>query len=139
MLNEVFHAAGGLRDDIRPESPDLETPRWIQLAEPVDSGRGQQMDDGTVEECALRQIEVGDRVPVIEAVHIRPVLLGFGRPGIGKRGLTYLTMAALGCIERHLTVQRPREDLVEVALLAGDYRAIRQGDVDWRQLRAGAR
>ena len=74
------------------------------------------MDDGTIEKCALWQSEVGDRVPVVEALHIWPVLLGLGRLRMRDFGVDNLLVAALGCIKPHLTIERLREDLVDVGL-----------------------
>src|SRR5215472_17142324 len=84
------------------------------------------MHERTVEERALRQIEVGDGVPMIEALNIRPVLLSCGRLRIGQ------------CRQFHLTLERLGEYLVEVALLAVDDGAIREGDADKRRLRTGS-
>src|SRR6266478_8988177 len=77
------------------------------------------MDHGTVEECPLGQSEIGDRVPVVEAFHVRPVLLGIDR-------------LALGCAKCYLTVECFREDLVEVTLVTGDSGAIGEGNSDRR-------
>ncbi len=50
-----------------------------------------------------------------------------------------LPLHALGGVEGHLPAQRPREAPVEVALLAGDHLAVRQGEADrWRRC-SGAR
>ena len=65
------------------------------------------MDHGHVEKCPLGKREIGDRVPVVEAFYVWPVLLGIDRP-------------PLGCQKCHLTVQRLREDLVEIILVTGD-------------------
>jgi hypothetical protein len=58
MFNKAIPAVGGLHEDVRPEAPNLDTARWIELAEPIECGCGQQMDDGRVEERVLRQSEV---------------------------------------------------------------------------------
>src|SRR5437016_13152595 len=76
------------------------------------------MDHGTVEECPLGQSEIGDRVPVVEAFHVRPVLLGIDR-------------LALGCAKCYLTVECFREDLAEVTLVTRDSGAIGEGNSDW--------
>jgi hypothetical protein len=46
------------------------------------------MYDGTVEKSTLRQTEVGDGVPMLEAFDIGPVFLSCGRPPIGQCGCT---------------------------------------------------
>src|SRR5438309_6321563 len=69
------------------------------------------MDHGHVEECPLGEREIGDRVPVVEAFHVRPVLLGIDR-------------SALSCTKCHLTIECLREDLVEITLVTGDSGAI---------------
>src|SRR5258708_2434706 len=100
----------------------------------MERGRGQQMHDGTVEKGTLGQTEVGDGVPVLEAFDIWPVLLGCGRPQIGRCGFNDLPMTVHNCIKCHLTLEHLREDLVEVRLLTVDDGAIRQGDADRRYL-----
>src|SRR6266478_10028524 len=97
--------------------------------EAVERSRGQQMDSGTVEKCALGQPEIGDGISVVEAFYIRPVLLGIGRS----------CLAAPGPIKCHLAVERFGEDLVQVTLLTGGYGAIRQGNSDRRRVRAAER
>src|SRR5437016_12444827 len=87
------------------------------------------MDSGTVEKCALGQPEIRDRIPMVEALYIRPVLLGLGRP----------CLAVPGPIKCHLAVERLGEDLVQVTLLTGGYGAIRQGNSDRGHVRAAAR
>src|SRR4029077_4967113 len=77
------------------------------------------MDHGTVEECPLGQSEIGDRVPVVEAFHVRPVLLGIDR-------------LALGCAKCYLTVECFRENLAEVTLVTGVSGAIGEGNSDRR-------
>src|SRR4029453_16974138 len=59
--------------DVRPKSRDLETPLRIELVEPIERSRGQDMHGRTVEECTLGDREVGDRVSVLEALHVGPV------------------------------------------------------------------
>jgi len=83
------------------------------------------MDHRDVEECPLGQREICDRVSVVEALHVWPVLLGIDHP-------------ALGCTKCHLTVECLREDLVEVTLGTGDSGAIRQCDSAWRDFRGWA-
>src|SRR5882724_2654169 len=83
------------------------------------------MDDGHVEECPLGKREIGDRVPMVEALHVRPVLLGIDRP-------------ALGDTKRHLAVERLREGLIEITLVTGDSRAIGEGDSDRREFHGRA-
>src|SRR6266852_7893985 len=93
--------------------------------QPIERGRGQQLHKRTVEKSTPRQTAVGDGVPVIEALDIRPVLLSCGRP-IGQ------------CGQFHLTLEHLREYLVEVGLLAIDDVAIREGDADRRRLHTGS-
>src|SRR5437667_12164598 len=78
------------------------------------------MDHGNVEECPFGEREIGDRVPVVEALDVRPVLLAIDRP-------------ASGGAKRHLAVERLREGLVEITLLTGEGRAIGEGDSDGRE------
>src|SRR2546427_9697610 len=84
ILHEGSLAGRGHDHDVGPKSPHLETPLRIQLAEAVERRRGQQMNRGAVEECSLRQREVGDRVSVVEAFHVGSVLFGIGRPWIAR-------------------------------------------------------
>src|SRR5206468_1632171 len=109
ILNKAVLPRGGLHHDVGTKPPDLEAPSWIELPEPVEGRRRQQMDTGTVEKCPRWQSDIGDGVPVVEAVHIRPILLGMG----GLRG------AALARSQCHLTVKRLGQDFVDLALLAG--------------------
>src|SRR2546428_7724358 len=80
------------------------------------------MDHGNVEECPLREREIGDRVPVVETFHVRPVLLRIDRPALSRT-------------KSHLAVESLREDLAEITLVTGDSGAIREGDSDRRNLR----
>src|SRR5437773_10896746 len=75
------------------------------------------MGHGEVEERAGWYGLIGDRFPVGEALHIRPILFEAGR---------------LGCCRRkcHRAAERIRQDLVELPLLAGEYRAVRESDPD---------
>src|SRR5438034_7338951 len=84
------------------------------------------MDRGTVEECLLRQSEIGDRVPVAKAFDVRPILFGVDRP-------------ALGCTQCRLTVECLREDLVEITLVTGDRGAVGESDSDRRHFRCRTR
>jgi hypothetical protein len=51
---------------------NLETPIWIQRAQAIEHGCGQQMHHGTIEKRTLGQTEVSDGIPMIEAFDIRP-------------------------------------------------------------------
>src|SRR5258705_6386232 len=84
------------------------------------------MDRGAVEECPLRQREIRDRVAVVEAFHVRPVLLS-------------IDLAVLGCTKCHVTVECLREELVEVLLVTGNSGTIGEGDSDWRHARSRTR
>src|SRR5688572_23343432 len=81
------------------------------------------MNSGTVKKRTLRKSEIGYGVPVIEAFHVGPVLLGVGR---SRR-------PALSHVKRHRTVERIGEDFVAIASLTGGYAAVRQGNSDRRQ------
>src|SRR5947199_8234860 len=63
---------------------------------------------------------------MVEAVHVRPVLLGIDRP----------TLSRTKC---HLTVECLREDLVEITLVTGDSGAIREGNSNRRDFRGRPR
>ena len=84
ILDEGSLAGRGRDHDVGPKSLHLETPLRIQLAKAVERRRGQQMNHGTVEEGSLRQREVRDRVSVVEAFHVGPILFGIGRPWIAR-------------------------------------------------------
>src|SRR6266481_9973281 len=84
------------------------------------------MDHGNVEECLLGQSEIGDRVPVVETVHVRPELLGIDRP-------------ALCCTKCYLTADCLREDLIEITLVASDRGAVGEGNADRRHFRGRTR
>src|SRR5277367_3997179 len=88
ILHEGLLTVRSLYNDIWAKPPDLEAPRWIQLPQPIECSRGQQMHDGTVEKSPLRQTEVGDGVPVLEAFDICPVVFRCGYPQIGQCGFT---------------------------------------------------
>src|SRR5882762_9384474 len=96
------------------------------------------MQDGTVEKGTLRQPEVSDGVPVLEAFDIWPVLLSCGRSHIRQCGFNDVLMTVRDCIKCHLTLEHLREDLVEVGLLTIDNGAIRQSDAHRRHLYAGS-
>src|SRR5438093_2436326 len=84
------------------------------------------MDRGSIEKRSLRQREIGDRVAVVEAFKVGPVLFGID----GSR---------LGCPECHFTVERLREDLVEITPITGDRGAIGEGDSHRRDFGGGSR
>src|SRR5213592_2021780 len=63
---------------------------------------------------------------MVEAFHVRPVLLGIDRP-------------VPGCTQRHLTIEYLREDTVEITLVTGDSGAIGEDDSDRRDFRGRAR
>src|SRR5436189_152155 len=62
---------------------------------------------------------------MVEAFHVRPVLLGIDRP-------------VPGCTQRHLTIECLREDTVEITLVTGDSGAIGEDDSDRRDFRGRA-
>src|SRR3989442_2458203 len=97
------------------------------------------MDRRAVEKGARWQREIGDGVPVVEAVDIRPVLFGLHCPGRGHCRLHAGHLVALGGRKDDLTVERLRERLVEIALLTGYDGAIGQGNADRRHRRVAAR
>src|SRR5947199_29429 len=80
---------------------------------PLQGGRGQQMDGRAVEEGALRQGKVGDRVAEVESFQIRPVLFRLRREARGGRRLGALLLAAFGCLQGHLAPKRLGEQLVD--------------------------
>src|SRR5437879_4797446 len=86
------------------------------------------MNEGAVEKGALWHHKVGDRVTVIKALHIQPVFLCGGFPQVGRCGLKF-----------YVAFERVRENLVQIVLPALDDGAIRQRDVDGRQLLIGSR
>src|SRR5712691_2448889 len=79
-LHELHH-------DVRTETLDLETPLWIELPQPVERGCRQQMDGRAIEERSRGQLEIGDRIPVVETLDVWPVLFGLCRQGGGHRRL----------------------------------------------------
>src|SRR5689334_7337707 len=82
------------------------------------------MHESTVEKGALRQAEIGGRVPVIQALDVRPVLLSCGRLYFWQSG------------QFHFALEHLREYVVDVGLLTIDVGAVREGDADRRSLRA---
>jgi hypothetical protein len=56
---------------------------------------------------------------------------------MGNGGFTYLPIIAPTGSKGHVPVERPGEDLVEIALRAGDHRAIRPDNADRRYVRVG--
>ena len=116
--------AGGVHHEVRAEPPHLEAAPGVQRAQPVERGGGEQVDHRQVEEGARRQREVGDRVAVVEPLHVRPVLLGRGRPRVGGGGRDHPLLGALGGLEAHRPAQHARQGLVELTLLA---RKVAQG------------
>src|SRR5207237_9629388 len=65
ILDEVFHAAD-IEHDVWPEASDLEAPLGVKLAESVNGIGGQQVHRGRVEDGARRQVEVADRIALVE-------------------------------------------------------------------------
>src|SRR6266853_2697659 len=126
VLHETLLAVSGLHYDVWAKSSDLEAPLRIQHSQSIEGRRCQKMDEGTVEKRTFRQIEVGDGVPVVEALNIWPVFLRCGRRQIGRCGQCHLMLEHLG------------KDLVDVGVVTIDERAIRQGDADWRHLHTGS-
>jgi hypothetical protein len=43
---------------VRPESAHLETAARIQLAQPIECCRGEQVNGGAIEECVLWEVEI---------------------------------------------------------------------------------
>src|SRR5207249_215632 len=121
-----------VHDDVGTKSLDLETSLWVEVPEPVERGAGQEMDRRAIEKRPRWEREIGDRVPVVQACDIRPVLFGLRCPGSGHRRLHSTHLAALGCSQCDPTVECLRERLVEIALLTGHDGAIRQRNADRR-------
>src|SRR5262245_13851947 len=96
------------------------------------------MHEGTVEKSTLRQIEVGDSVSVLEAFHIRPVLLSCRRPQIGRCGSNRLLTTTYDCLESHVTLERIRKDLMEIGLITTNVNAVGQSNTDRRQICAAS-
>ena len=67
----------------------------------------------------LRQVEVGDRIPVLETLHIQPVLLG--RLLVGRA-------CRLDLFQLHVALERGREDSGGVGLSGADRGAVRKRD-----------
>ena len=117
----------GRDDDVRPETPNLETAVRIQRAQPVNRRRGEQVHDGDVEECPGRQAEVKHGIPVVQAGDVRPVLLGCRIGGLP---------VALCFAEGHLAAECPGEDLRQIILLARHDGPIGKRDADRGDLRS---
>jgi hypothetical protein len=81
----------------------------------LERGRGQDVDGCSVEKSTLGQVEVGDRVPVLQAFHIQPVL--FGRLLVGRGRIPPIM---LNLFEPHLAVEHGREDSGGVGLFGAD-------------------
>jgi len=120
-------------DDVRTKTLDLETTLRIELPQPIECGRRQQVDRRAVEKRSRGQFEVGHNVPVVKAVDIRPVLFGFCGRECGRRPRLAST---LGCCERDFSVDRLRKYLIDIAPVARHDRAIGQPDAYRRYLRA---
>gem|GEM_PF-4494334 len=110
-----------LHHDVWTKLPDLKPALRIQLSLRRSSvavvNRWTMAQSKNVPSGSVKSI--GDGVPVVEAFHVRPVLLGIDRP-------------ALGCARCHLTVECLRQDLVEVTLVTGDSGAIGESNSDRR-------
>src|ERR1700730_3793403 len=81
------------------------------------------MHQGAVEERASGQTELGDRVPVVEAFDIRPVLFG-GGGAVGQCAF-----------QLHLALEGVRKDGMDAGLVAADNSAIWQADASRRHFR----
>jgi hypothetical protein len=98
-----------------------------RLYEPADTAVTHPINGrtGFAHPTPLRKLEVGDRVPVVEALHARPVLLRLRTRG-----------AQLRLLERDLAPQRPRQRPLEIVLPACRDRPIGKRDPDGRHRRA---
>src|SRR5260370_24441896 len=97
VLHEIVLAVcRSLYHDVWAKPPDLEATLRIQRSQSIEGGRRQEMRKSTVEKSTLRQTEVGDGVPVIETLDIRPVLLRGGRRQIGQCGQLHPTLENFG-------------------------------------------
>src|SRR6266576_2979213 len=98
ILHEILFAVRGFYHDVGAKPPNLETPVWIQRAQAIECGCGQQMHHGTIEKRTLGQTEVSDGIPVIEAFDVWPVLLGSSGSLLGQCGYEF-----------HLTLENIRQ------------------------------
>jgi hypothetical protein len=126
VLDEALLIGCSRYDDVRPKAPHLETSLGIQRTQPLDRRRRQQVHDGKIEERSRRQLPLCHGVPVLQTLHIRPVLLRL-------RARRFSIVLCLG--ERDLAAERPRQDLRQIGLLARHDSPIGQRQPDGGQLR----
>src|SRR5207244_1551108 len=62
-------------EEIRPETTDFEAARGIELSQPIEGCRREEVDRREVEEGVRRHRLVRDPIPTRESLDIRPVLL----------------------------------------------------------------
>jgi len=74
------------------KSSHFETPLRIQLPQAIKRGCGHQMYERTVKECTFRERKVGDGVPVIESLNIRPVFFSCRGLYVGQRRQFHVTI-----------------------------------------------
>src|SRR5206468_10083011 len=113
-------------NDVRPKAANLEAALGIERTQTLDRGGREQMDDGEIEERPRGQFPFGHGVPVVETLHIRPVLLG-------RRARRLFTLLRLR--ERDLAAERLGKDPGQISLLARHDRPIGQSQTDGGQLR----
>lgn len=82
---------------------------------------GEKVHNGTVEERALRQAEIGDGFAVLQPFDVRPVFLRHGPGEIARRGIF------------HVAHERGGKDLIDIGPVTMGERAVGQGDADRRR------
>ena len=74
VLDKTF-LAPGIDNEIRPKAARLKPASRIQLAQPVESGGGEDVQHREVEECTCKRCFVCDDIGTPRLLPIRPILL----------------------------------------------------------------
>jgi hypothetical protein len=85
IFDEALLTGDRLHHDVWPKPPGFEAALRIELTEPVERGRRQQMDGGTVEKRPLWEGEIGNGVSVVEALDTPEPTLPRGMEYMNKR------------------------------------------------------
>ena len=128
VLSEALVVRAGRHDDVGAEAPRLEAPLRVPAPEAIDRRCGQQVHHGGVEERPGRHVKIGHGVPVVQASHVRPVLLGRGARG---------PLTGLGFLQGHVPIERPRESPLQITVPGGHYGPVRKGNPDRGHRRRG--
>lgn len=74
VLDEAAGEVCGLDNEVRPEAPGLKASFGIQLSQPIQGRRRQDVKDGQIEECVGGHGFVRDLLPMGQALDVGPIL-----------------------------------------------------------------